>query len=538
MVVLESVFLKNVILYIPTIEDVFQFILINNKCLSSVKSMYVNSYKLSLKSPIEKILLFFPNIETLYFNSYSTRMKKIDTNSIPIVEMNLQSYSSGVSQLFKTKWFPPKIRKMRIIAQEMEMVYTNYTAFEQLKELVITCSSVSSDNTPYERIICHDTLQKVTFVLTLAGVPYIVKLDFKKMKNTKFVIILTPQSFSDDYVDLSTLSNLPENVTVYTTFLYNNLKHTEFIGDGLDLWKSVIPNQLMVLQDFSGDVSVIEEKMRLSLVTKVHVFGFKENFSSAFYTEHIKINNANINLETCDCIKEIEILRCDIDELILPTNVEVIKINEVTGNVVSKQCAPREIIVSNYTGTVIKFSEKKLRNLNLQQVNDTVEIVGKMTESNANLIDVNMKYNMLFSENNVKKFVLKKDDVVSKEFAAKFLFVTQKEISFGDFLEDVDFSVLDFDNLDISLNEQNLALVSIKFGDVKKIDFNRGKFKRIEISNVDCVEFMECEVESLIMKTAKMFNFKKTKFNKVEADKIEKMSGMKKSIETFILKNK
>ncbi|EDS88876.1 hypothetical protein CL6EHI_104200 [Entamoeba histolytica] len=107
-------------------------------CEEAINTIYVNPYELTIHHSFDEIIPLFPNLQTFYVRRCSSRLYKITANDIPLIEVGGWNEQSKQTQVFNTKWFCSKIRKIRIDGYYCKKViekHPNY--FIQLQELVV-----------------------------------------------------------------------------------------------------------------------------------------------------------------------------------------------------------------------------------------------------------------------------------------------------------------------------------------------------------------------------------------------------------------
>ncbi|ELP84369.1 hypothetical protein EIN_037810, partial [Entamoeba invadens IP1] len=138
---LEQVFLKNVVLYFETLTDVMNFLFLNKKCLETVTSLYVNSYALTKHHNFPQIYLFFPQMQTFYVETTLQYIKAKDARCMPLIEINHWTdkyfYRDRKDNVFTTQWFPPKIRKLCVYPQQVIKMFTSINFYTQLQSFFL-----------------------------------------------------------------------------------------------------------------------------------------------------------------------------------------------------------------------------------------------------------------------------------------------------------------------------------------------------------------------------------------------------------------
>ena len=69
MTTLESVYLKNVVLYLIRYSDIINIIQVNKKCYQTITTMYINPYKSTQFCSTKQIMNIFTSLQTLYISN-------------------------------------------------------------------------------------------------------------------------------------------------------------------------------------------------------------------------------------------------------------------------------------------------------------------------------------------------------------------------------------------------------------------------------------------------------------------------------------
>ncbi|EDR25164.1 hypothetical protein EDI_271030 [Entamoeba dispar SAW760] len=168
---LENVFLKNVLFYLETLDDVCNFNQINKKCGEAIATVFINPFKLSQFYTFSQINKIFPVLQTYYCAKSFCTPKMIEARNMPLMEIG--AWDKGLpTTVFSTKWFAEKVRKVRItqpIIHSFIKGINNYTNLIHLT-IEIEYKQVSI----VEKIVEIKSLQKIIiysnsfYILSLA----------------------------------------------------------------------------------------------------------------------------------------------------------------------------------------------------------------------------------------------------------------------------------------------------------------------------------------------------------------------------------
>ncbi|KAL7713191.1 F-box domain-containing protein [Entamoeba marina] len=139
---LENMFLKNVMFYLITDEDVVNFMLVSKNCALAITTAYINPYYLTNYLSFEKILDMFPSLETFYCVHCLQLMKKKQSKSLPLIEIGKwTSTERTINKVFSTVWFSSKIKRMTI-TRNVDCDMLQPKNFTQLQHLSVEFSAI------------------------------------------------------------------------------------------------------------------------------------------------------------------------------------------------------------------------------------------------------------------------------------------------------------------------------------------------------------------------------------------------------------
>ncbi|KAL7720719.1 F-box domain-containing protein [Entamoeba marina] len=134
---LENVYLKNVMFYLDSLQDVFHFEMVSKSCSIAIQTAFINTYKLSLTVSFEKILRIFPSLQTFYCTNCLKKMLKKQSTLLPLIEVGKwQVTKMNFNNVFTTLWFASKVRKLTINCNNKQ-VLDNLKSYTQLNTISI-----------------------------------------------------------------------------------------------------------------------------------------------------------------------------------------------------------------------------------------------------------------------------------------------------------------------------------------------------------------------------------------------------------------
>ncbi|ELP85705.1 hypothetical protein EIN_265120 [Entamoeba invadens IP1] len=549
---LENIFLKNVVLYLETLKDITNFILINKSCFSVIQTMYTNTYNLSLHSSIDDILFFFPKLETLYFRAVSTRLRKMSSNDIPLIEVNAKQISSKFSQTLKTKWFPPKVRKMRILWNEIDSVAKNKDNFEQLQFLFIDYTMTAKEENSLFEVLQIKTLRKVYIIFTTTTLQTINKFNFSERKEVEFTLVVLFSSYTYEVVEVDALKKMPNNVKVFANFLSKETNSLEFLPALSCILNNYTINQddknksITVTSDVSGKEDLIYEKMEKGLLTTLDIMDPKtlpkwdvtlNAYIQPNQTEKLQATFNFQNQINFDFIEAVNILNVDAKDLVLPRLLKKISIIDCTGKINMKNCRAESITLRNFVGESLEFSDEKLTSFKCDNSigrilfkHNGVIYEGKFVANFSKYINFSIANGFITCD-----ILIEKDGKIVDKIVCTRCWYTNTETinSFRveNFTNGFDLSNEKIDQIQLVMNPtQNSFSKNLKFGNLKKINITAGNIKTVELGVVGTITVVSCKIENLIIKSAKTFTYKNSVFENVKAEKINKINGTKKNI--------
>ncbi|ELP92548.1 hypothetical protein EIN_355790 [Entamoeba invadens IP1] len=192
---LESVFLKNVLFYLSTLDDVQSLECVCKKCQIAIISVYINPYRLSELYPFNRII--------------NDNIKKTDVKDIPLMEIGKLTRDNPHKYLEQT-WFAEKVSKMIVTQTTYKYVFKKISIYKNLQIVSLDCILTSE----HIDALCELPLLKKVYVQGqyCSLEKWIEKaLQFNKIK---FVFLSLDYCFGDIEKILCG-KNIPQNMTFF-----------------------------------------------------------------------------------------------------------------------------------------------------------------------------------------------------------------------------------------------------------------------------------------------------------------------------------
>ncbi|ELP85535.1 hypothetical protein EIN_148570 [Entamoeba invadens IP1] len=555
---LENIFLKNVVLYLETLEDITNFILINKSCYSVIQTMFINTYNLSLHSSIDDILFFFPKLETLYFCAVSTRLRKVSSNDIPLIEVNAKQLSSKFSQTLKTKWFPPKVRKLRILWNEIDTVAKNKDNFEQLQFLFIDYTMTTKEEHLLFEVLQIKTLKKVYLIFTTMTLQFINEFNFSERKEVEFTLVVLFSSYTYEVLEVDALNKMPNNVKVFTNFISKETNSLEFLPALSCILNSYPVNQndenksITVTSDVSGKEDLIYETMEMGILTTLDIMDPKTlpkwdvTLNAYIQPNQREKLQATFNFQNqinFDFIEAVTLFNINAKEVVLPRLLKKISILDCTGKINMKNCRAESITLRNFNGKSLEISDEKLTNFKCDNSIGKVLFKHNGVKYKGKFVANLSKYTVFSVANGFHAcdILIENDGKIVDKITCTRCWYTNTETINSFRVDNItngfDLSNEKIDQMQLFLNPaQHIFTNKVKFGNIKKVDLMGGNIDTVELGVVGKINLVGCKIENLVMKSAKSFTFKNSFFENVKAEKISKINGTKKNIKNLKIK--
>ncbi|ELP89900.1 hypothetical protein EIN_472880 [Entamoeba invadens IP1] len=565
MTCLQQIFMKNVILYFDTLEDVTNFMLINKSCYEAVQTMYINTYKLSQTVAIEDIIYFFPNLQTLYFNALSYCPRKFSSDDIPLIEVNnslvtsRKDPSSKMENTLKTKWFPPKVRKIRLSSNEVLAVGKYGELYENLKDAFLDFSKTfyvgfesclkgmedDKESLKLKKFFDIKSLQKVTALISIEELNDLLSIDFSSKKDVKFVIVIffyinVTRNDTNPLDILKTITHI-DNVDFYVQFLAKETIGMKYIPDFCTTEEQFndFGRLVKVMPNMNGHEEIIENAVKNSFCSGIKVFqppkrqiwdgnGYQDD-PNKYYVD------VNLNFLDSENIRVVSLKNVNVTELALPLKLEKLKVDEVTGNLKIDKLKLTKIYVLNYKGSSLLVNDENLTEFECFNSLNCVKFVRDDKPTNTFIVDFK-KYTIfdVYQDTQEVTFDVEKLGKHRCKFKAKRVEFSAGNIEISSPC-DFDLSSEDFDEVMVSQIYKRKDKITAKFGDVKNIKFKCGCYEEITMGNAENIEFDCVEVKNLFINSAKLLKHQKSSFESITANtKIETIKGTKRNIAKLI----
>ncbi|ELP91805.1 hypothetical protein EIN_138220 [Entamoeba invadens IP1] len=485
MTCLQQIFMKNIILYLNTLEDVTNFMLINKSCHEAVQTMYINTYNLSQTVAIEDIIYIFLNLQTLYFNSFSSCPKKFSSDDIPLIEQSLK-----MENTLKTKWFPPKVRKIRLFTNEVLISF--YVKFKSY---------------------------------------------FNRIKDDKGSAQLK------DFFNTKSLQKIThnDNVNFHVQFLAKETMGMKYIPDFCTLKSQFndFERLVKVMSNMNGHEEIIENAVKDSFCSGIVVFRPPKQLfwdGNGYQDDPYKYAvDVNLNILNSENIRVVSLKNVNVTELALPIKLEKLKIEEVTGNLKIDKLKLTRIYVLNYKGSPLLVNDENLTEFECFNSLNCVKFVREDKPLSVYIVD--FKKHTIFDVYQDTQDVTINVERLRKhvcQFKAKGVKYYYHNIHIGDPCN-FNLSLETFDEVIVSQNIKRKDKITAKFGDIKNIKFRYGCFEEITMGNAENIEFDCVEVKKLFINSAKLLKHQKSSFESITANtKIETIKGTKRNIAKLI----
>ncbi|KAL7716970.1 Uncharacterized protein QTN25_005563 [Entamoeba marina] len=350
MVHLENIFVKNVLFYLTTIQDIMNFEMVSKNCQMAIQTVFINPFTLSETVHLTTINKIFPNLQTFFITNTVDSVKKRDGNDLPIIECGSTFSFDRDARLFSTVWFPPKLRK--VVINNMNVLRTitdNISRYEQLQEVSIRATATFNYYTKGKRNLYNgggsgitiDLLKKISKIKYIEEGALLESGIFENKPYISFVIVMWKYDNSNTNISNDgdvTFGRVPTNVKYYFSYT------------GSSIMGSLTDGSMPVENDFIPDrcihESLIEDSVSLSTLllkeyTKnLRIFSIDDgnldgrNFNYGHY--YNAMGNQPVNTEkwvdfvdfsTTDCLESL-VISSNIKKLTIPTSLKRLRLEE------------------------------------------------------------------------------------------------------------------------------------------------------------------------------------------------------------------
>ncbi|EDR24886.1 hypothetical protein EDI_026200 [Entamoeba dispar SAW760] len=559
MVHLENIFLKNVLLYLPTLKDIGKFAQICKSCEEVINTIYVNPYNLTLYQSFDKIIRIFPNLQTLYLRRCPEKLYKISTNNIPLIEIGRWSEISKPTKVFDTKWFCSKIRKLRIninFSIKFELKHPEY--FTQLQELIIL-NDINLNTTI--KLFKLSSLKKVIIFCSINKLYEISELfNFNQNKQINFIIILYQNGFTNNNLLNQIDYNEFINCTFYTRIFNKSTINFPYLP--------LLPYEPEILMNFNNNnYDIIIESNILDKINQINEIVLKNNIQKVLIENILNdFEGTKIDLTTLyiEFLSIIEIKKQNLN-IIFPPNLKSLTIKYCDASIDISKCHLTNLILNNYQGKSIEIHDENLEKV---KVNSKQEVKwyhnGTLLKQNEIYLDMNkisllsIDYydNFINNRNNnnntkLQTFIFKyndKETILSniqlfnfKDNNIVFWNCKGQEVDLSEFpFHSIELQNCEFKYLNIKCNSislQNCQLINLKVK-CNSINLNNIKCNILTLDGVcDRSHLYNCKINTFTCDIIRYLTYTNSQINVINANEIKSTSGPKTNVKIWNIKN-
>ncbi|ELP89537.1 hypothetical protein EIN_218690 [Entamoeba invadens IP1] len=508
---LEPFYLRNVVLYLPTLSDLINFVCINKKSCDVSESLYINPFNLPQSIPIQKIVTLFPKLETLYLPyEVDYNLSFLENLGTFIIELRRnyktpksQGPSKSVTSLLSTEWFPKRVRKLRIFEQEVHTFADNISKYVQLK--TVTFGFKGNDcMEDFMKIITHKTLRTVTFSAAAYHANLISAIDFSDLSDTQFNIQFFAAVNSELSIeDVQKLSKLPPNVCVYISYLSDiileplyktkNITYLPFLSEK-ELYRTVTKVLNKNLND-KNLFSFIQKALPKELQV-VKDFTQQDDKTSV-----IKVDFTNLKEEFCMEIVVLQEVR--FVELIMPKTVKILKMKSVEGAVKALVCKLEDVKIIKHGRDKVEIECENVKKYKCDRSRVDVMYKGKKYLNTFFMaVGEGLSYDISVTQTSKLVFLRKGEKVGQLVFCGK---VCLNDTTFvvNDVKESFDLSRIHNNEINtFKINEMRSSPFKLKFGEVQNVkimgnDENESYINTIHFDKIERMKLSYCCIEQL-----------------------------------------
>ncbi|ELP93066.1 hypothetical protein EIN_052810 [Entamoeba invadens IP1] len=533
MKILEQVFIKNVVLYLETKEDVINLILVNKTMTEAINTMYINPYKLTTKCSIQEVLQLFPALQTLYlYSGNSSNLNNDDLKSqlekFPIIDLNLDGYYENTKgkkiekhPLFNIRNIFQKIRKLRVNVEQIKARNFNLEACKQLTSITVIEHNNKIDSAEVmSRIAKHKTLKTVVLILTCTNALELIKrVNFSEHMQTNYKLIVIASQKIVKEPNYINFTQLPENVKVYTTYISKNTIEQNI--DFVPLTKCVVTQLdcgIKIMKDVGNHVDYVTDILQKCLTNKVRVASFGKHK----YTEVNDYADRQINtldLSQCETISEIEIKNVHHCVITVPNRARNIFIQHVNKDTTIEManCRPSVLNIFYCKADMSCINDDNIKELWIDSL-DTIQfkhknqIIGHKYVVNLDIVKTYIVQNY----STPHEFVLEKGGKVITSFSVGVF-----EMEYPLKLQiDIPGSLIDLTQIPLNeftiYNDQEELLEfdnPVKLGDVKDVSISGVCLNDLSVGNVNSISLSVVKIRKFKIISAKYFSIQESTLN-------------------------
>ncbi|EKE38221.1 hypothetical protein ENU1_173100 [Entamoeba nuttalli P19] len=541
MIHLENVFLKNVLLYLPTLKDVGRFAQVSKSCEEAINTIYVNPYELTIHHSFDEIIPLFPNLQTFYVRRCPSRLYKITANDIPLIEVGGWNERSKQTKVFDTKWFCSKIRKIRIdfdFSMKVQLKHPNY--FIQLQELVIIRSI---DFNIIKKLIDLPTLKKVIIICNILEIQeYLEKINVNKHKQINFIIILNEYRFTNTnllkQIDFSQFVNCRFYTRIFnkSTISLHYLPLLPYENKFLINFKNY-NNTVYIESDILDKIEQINEIINKNNIQNVII----ENILNNYEGNRIDLTSFGIESLSIQKVEKQSLI------IVIPPNLKSLTIKHCKASIDISKCYLKKLILNYYQGKSIDINDDKLEKI---EINSSQEIKwyhnSILLKENNIYVDTNKITSTIISycnnfinvennnNNNLQTIYFKYNDKETVLNNIQFFTLRNKNMELWNYEgKEIDFCEFPFSYI----NLQNC-----------QFDYLKLKCNSIKLTNVECntlsmdgnchsIDLYGCTIDTITCDVIRYLTYKNSQITEINANEIMVCLGPKTKVKKWNIKN-
>ncbi|ELP84144.1 hypothetical protein EIN_342690, partial [Entamoeba invadens IP1] len=338
---LQSVFLKNVLLYLETLDDILNFMLVSRICNESVQTMYINSYKLSQHNAILDILDYFPSLETMFIDSPKTGISSAVGREIPTLEFTLLNPNYKLSKILTSKWLPSKLKRLKVVLHTFSDLPSDFSVYENLTEVSIDVLYIYQNNKQFiESILSQKSLKKVVLYFSYKFLVHLLDFDYSTRKDVHFTFVVNDENNyigqkSTKPFDFKIIKLFPKNVNIFFTFLSNETADCVYVPfHSRPFYNKTLINQLRLIEDAANNTELVAKYLESTLIESVVMCNSAERRNIRYELK----DPISANYFEFENVKEIEISDFMLDNFVLPKNTRKVCLKNVGGVLEMSKC--------------------------------------------------------------------------------------------------------------------------------------------------------------------------------------------------------
>ncbi|ELP84393.1 hypothetical protein EIN_090260 [Entamoeba invadens IP1] len=502
---LESVFIKNVVLYLQTSSDICSFVLINKKYCESIQSMYCASYNLCRNTPLPKIQQYFPNIQTIYIEAITSESAKIGPSFKPYIDLNISKRvlkndfnHNLVKNLDNISDYAKNIRKLKIEGYMLFIIAVNNNEFVELKNLVIHSLD---DCSLLEKVLCIPSLRDVTIYFSQTVVHKLADFDFQKYNKISFTFVFQNKSQLLKKKQIDGAKRLAKKYPLYMQMLTKETVNMKFIPDIQMAYPSFEKRlTVSISSDMSGKENFIEEVMKKCMCSRLDISPLS-NSKEIDDQRYRKI--ATFDFLKSEIINEVVLKQINCKSVVLPQKCRAFEIIDCEGNVCAEQCYPEEVYIDQFERETITINEDKLKGV---CINAYIRNYNFVCKGQKGIILIDFKKVDFFDirNENINIGLMYGDTLISK-IRVDGIIINLKKLEIINCVSDVMLEGITLEEVTFSNTRKETAF-SATLSDVKKVNVCGGLLKILQIGKCDEIKVSTGAVIELLKKTKQNTN--------------------------------